>query len=228
MENKISVISGFGFEQVDSSTISFKQPVTNINKSTPGSEQSDYSKISFTHGYGQLSKVGATVQKGVKGYVDISLSITTFSDEFYHAVTKEVSKFLDRETTQKLNESTNSNNHSDWWCAIFAGGSNSHNDYQHYKDAKDGVVEFNNSKITDSITENIKGSRQEYKVNGHFDIVGTSNIPTTVYLFIETLTITTADGSTTLVVNSEPVVADAQGNTGKAETSGKLNIIPLG
>lgn len=217
MNNKINIISGLDFNNLTKSLSLVKN-----------SENTDYSKVSFTHGYGQLSKAGVTVQKGIRGSVDVSLKISTYSEDFYSAVTKDISTLVTKDVSSKLEENIKSKNSANWWFAIFAGGNNSNKDYQYYKDSKESSVQFGNSKIVDSLNTHSKDSMGEFEVKGHFEIIGTSNIPTTAYLFIETLTIKTTDGSTMTVVNSEPVAADKDGDKKGLETSGKLNIIPLG
>lgn len=188
-------------------------------------EQSDYSSITFEHGYGQLTKAGATVQAGVKGKVSIDLQIETYGSQSYHATSEEIKSKVDTHIYEHLKETESSQNYSDWWFWLF---SSSGKNYQHYKDSTQDTVSLSDQTITNSLTNNFSEQKQTFHVSGDFTIEGTSMIPTTVFLFIETLNITTKDGSTTTVISSTPVAADANGNTSNVKTDGKLNIIPLG
>ncbi len=69
--------------------------------------------------------------------------------------------------------------------------------------------------------------KQQFHVSGDFQIVGQSYILTTAYLFIETLTIKTHKGTSILVLTTNTVVADAEGNTGSAYSPSKIKIVPL-
>lgn len=188
-------------------------------------EQSDYSSITFEHGYGQLTKAGATVQAGVKGKVSINLQIETYNSQSYHTTTEEIKSKVDTHIYEHLKESESTQNYSNWWFWLF---SSSGKNYEHYKDSTQDTVSLSDQAITNSLTNNFSEKRQKFEVTGDFTIEGTSMIPTTVFLFIETLNITTKDGSTTTVISSTPVAADANGNTSNVKTDGKLNIIPLG
>lgn len=188
-------------------------------------EQSDYSSISFEHGYGQLSKAGAVVQEGVKGKVTIDLEIETYSSQAYQATTEEIKSEVDSHVYEHLQETEHSQNYSSWWFWLF---SSSGKDYEHYKNETQDSVSISNQSITHALTNNFSENKQTFHVTGEFTVEGTSKIPTTVYLFIETLHITTKDGSTTTVISSTPVAADSNGDTSSVKTDGKLNIIPLG
>lgn len=194
-------------------------------KNTLKGEQSNFSSVSFEHGYGQLSKTGAVVQEGVKGKVTIDLEIETYSSQAYQATTDEVKSEVDSHIYEHLQETESSQNYSSWWFWLF---SSSGKDYEHYKNETQDSVSISNQSITHSLTNNFSENKQTFHVTGEFTVEGTSKIPTTVYLFIETLHITTKDGNTTTVISSTPVAADASGDTNGVKADGKLNIIPLG
>ena len=54
-------------------------------------------------------------------------------------------------------------------------------------------------------------------------------IPTTAFLFVEMLTITTSEGKSMNVIDSNAVAATEDGDTSKAKIDGspQLNILPL-
>lgn len=221
MDNKKKIVENTGTGKLK------LVPLYNAKDATCNSneESSKYSSITFQHGYGQLSKAGAVVQKGVKGTVTIDLEIESYSSQAYQATTDEIKSEVDTQIYNHLQETEHSQNYSSWWFWLF---SSSGKDYEHYKDETQDTVSINNQSITDSLTNNFSENRQTFRVTGEFTVEGTSMIPTTVYLFIETLNITTKDGSTTTVISSTPVAADADGNTSNVKTDGKLNIIPIG
>lgn len=202
-------------------------PTPNKNV-TDSDEKSDFSSVSFQHGYGKLSKIGFSVKgKGIKGKISISMEIETYDSHSYTASTNEVKTVVDTHTYEKLEETEVEGNYSSWWFWLFSSSGKS---YEHYKNETSDSVTFTDQSITDSLTQNFSKNNQTYKITGEFEVEGTSNIPAEVYLYVETLIITTKDGSTTTVINSNNVdIADDKGNKGDAKiTDGKLNILPLG
>lgn len=191
-----------------------------------GDESTDYSSFEFRHGYGTLYKAGASVGKGVTAKVKVDLCVSTFTEDSYEVTTNEMKNVLDSSITEHLRETTSQSNHADWWFWLF---SNSSSDYQHHKDAHTETVNTTDTTVSNSIKKNFSNNKQDYHITGEFEIVGESVIPTTAYLFVEMLQITTKDGNTTTVINSSPIAADANGDTSKVSTdpSQKLNILPL-
>lgn len=187
-------------------------------------EKSEYSDISFQHGYGQLTRAGVTVRKGVKGKVTVDMAIETYDSASYKASTQEIKNVVTTNTYEHLDETEKRHDYGDWWFWLFSA---SGEDYQHYKEEVTDSVSISDQTITDSLTNNFSDKKQKIRVKGEFEIEGTSNIPTTAYLFVETLNITTSDGAATTVINTTPVAADAEGNTGTISAEGKLNIIPF-
>ncbi|MDR0944496.1 MAG: alpha-xenorhabdolysin family binary toxin subunit A [Ruminococcus sp.] len=183
--------------------------------------------FSFEQGYGNLSKAGATVQIGVTGHVEIDLEITSLSEKFYTETTNDLQSTFTHETTSEMQRATENNDQQSWWFAFLAGGSSSHQTSSDISKQQNGEVTFTDSKVTNSATQNMEKNKQKFRVKGSFDIVGQSYIPTTVYLFIETLTIKTSDGQTILIPTQNVAAADANGNTGAGTPSGKLNITPI-
>lgn len=191
-----------------------------------GSTDSQFSKIQFEHGYGQLSKAGCVVMQGVTGEVNISLEVSTYDSEAYKETSKEIKQYIKTETYDHLEECEREQNYNDWFFWLF---SDSGKDYQHYKDETNDTVEINDQKVTDIMDKKFSESKKNMKVSGTFQVTGNRAMPTEVYLYIETLNIQTADGQTTTIINSDPVVADKDGDTSAATiNSGKLHIVPIG
>lgn len=188
-------------------------------------ETNAYSSVTYQHGYGQLVKAGAYLTPGVKGTVEIDLELETYDSSSYEASTKEVKNSVSSEVHEHLEETERSSNYSDWWFWL---ASFSSKDYEHLKNSSTSSISFSDESITDSLTKNFSENKKNYSVKGSFTVEATSDMPVMVYLYIEMLNVTTADGSTTSIINSTPVAADENGDVSKAKvTDGKLNIIPI-
>jgi hypothetical protein len=184
------------------------------------------SSISYQQGYGQLSKAGATVQSGVTGHISVNLKISSFSEEYYETSTKELTDTLTKETIDKMEEHRRNCDYSSWWFTFLAGCDGRH-DSDYYKNQQSTSVSIADTKVFSAVTKNMSSCKTDYEVRGEFDIVGQGFTPTTVFLFIETLTVRTSDGMTVIVPTTNTAVADEHGNTGVGTSGGKLNIVPL-
>lgn len=215
MSKKLHIIPLFGEESL-----------LNEEGKSEASTDSQFSKISYTHGYGLLSKAGCVVMQGVTGEVNISLEVTTYDSSAYEQVTNEIEQYVKTDTYNHLTESEHKRNYNDWFFWLFSDASS---DYQHYKDSSSESVTINNQKVTNTMDQKFSENRKTMKVNGTFKVTGNTIQPTEVYLYIETLNIKTADGQTTTIINSDPVIADKDGNTDVGNvTDGKLHIVPIG
>lgn len=180
--------------------------------------------VSYTQGYGQLAKAGATVQQGVKGSIDVNLEIDSLKAEFYTETTKEVINSVTEEVKSELQEYSKEKNYKKWWFAFLAGASDSGHDSNYYEKQTSCNVTTADTKYINAATSKMSSYKQSYSVTGHFEIEGKSEIATTVYLFIEMLTVRTEDGTTILVPTNNVAVADKDGNTGCADAKGHINI----
>ncbi len=183
--------------------------------------------ISYTQGYGQLSKAGATVQIGVTGNLHIDLTIESLSKDFYRETTDKVINTVSESIRNELKEHCIKEDYKNWWFALFAGSSKEKQNSDYYRNQQQDNVTIADTTCYHAISSKMSSSKQQYHVSGDFQIVGQSYIPTTVYLFIETLMVTTQDGNTILIPTQNTVVADAEGNTGNASSPSKINIVPL-
>lgn len=190
------------------------------------SEDSKFSHYTYTHGYGQISKAGCVLTKGVSGTIKISLEIATYDSEAYEQTTDEIKQYVQTNIHEHLVESERKRNYSDWFFWLTSG---SESDYNHQKEHQSDTVSINNQNIVHTMNQKFSENKKTMRVSGEFTVQGSSSIPTEVYLYVETLNITTADGQVTTVINSTPTVADKDGNTNVGNvTDGKLNIVPLG
>ncbi len=200
-------------------------------KQIPGSgsnvsEDSNFSHYTYTHGYGQLSKAGCVLSQGVSGTVNISLEITTYDSEAYEQTTDEIKQYVQTNIHEHLVESEKKHNYSDWFFWLISG---SESDYNHQKEHQSDTISINNQNIVHTMNQKFSDSKKTMHVSGEFTVQGCSSIPTEIYLYVETLNITTADGQVTTVINSTPAVGDKDGNTNVGNiTNGKLSIVPLG
>lgn len=186
------------------------------------SENTDYSKFEVSNGYGQISSAGATVQKGITGHVSISLTIRSFSESSYQATTKTITNTVKSQSADELEAHMQSRDYSSWWYTLLGMGSNKSSD--EYRKSTHSSATITENAIKDALEKNMSSNLEEFSVSGSFDIVGTSNIPTTVNLFIKTLTITTSDGNSIVVVSKETAAADNSGTI--VPSSGTINIGP--
>lgn len=184
--------------------------------------------ISYTQGYGQLSKAGATVQSGVTGHLHIDLTVESLSQQFYEETLKEITNTVSKDMHDQLREASSKKDYPNWWFAFLAGSSQSGHDSGYYRNQQSNTVTVADTKLFHSASSKMSSYKTQFHVSGDFDIVGQSYIPTTVYLFIETLTIQTSEGTSVVIPAPSTVVADAQGNVGAGTTQGKINITPLG
>jgi hypothetical protein len=192
------------------------------------SEEADFSEVEFTSGYGQVTSAGATVQKGVKGKLKISLKIKSYSEDSYKKVTDSITNTVTQEVREKLTESYRRQDHGSWWTGIFGIGSGHSTDY--YRDSLKSTVNMTDTTVKKSLDEHMNNSSQEFVVEGEFEITGVSMVPTTVQLFIKTMQITVKNSKgtgakTTTVLDNQIAAADEKGNV--LPSSGKINIIPL-
>lgn len=183
--------------------------------------------ITYTQGYGQLSKAGATVQLGVTGHINIDLTIESLSENFYKDVTKEIKKTCSSSITQELEEESEKKDYRNWWFAFLAGSSKDSHDSSYYRRQQNNIVNIDDKNRFKSVTKKMSSNKQNFHVTGQFDIVGTSYVSTTVFLFIETLNIQLSDGTTMVIPTQNTAVADANGNVGGGSTKSKLTILPL-
>lgn len=195
----------------------------NFLKQDVGSES-----ITYTQGYGQLSKAGATVQLGVTGHIEIDLIIKSLSKSFYEDTTNEIINTVSSSTAEELKEASSKNDCQSWWFAFLAGGSSGSHDSDYYRKQQNNTVTIADTKYFNAASSKMSSNEQNFRVSGTFDIVGQSYVPTTVYLFIETLNIQMADGTTIVIPTQNTAVADAQGQIGAGKMESKINIIPLG
>lgn len=194
------------------------------------SDQSrDESSQTFTYkqGYGQLSRAGATVQLGVTGKLHIDLTIESLSQQFYEDTLKEITNTVSKSVHDELQEACSKKDYSSWWFAFLAAGSKSGHDSQYYRRQQSNTVTVDDTKFFNSASSKMSSHKEQFHVSGDFTIVGQSYLPTTVYLFIETLTVQTSEGTSIIIPTQNIAVADAQGNLGAGKTDEKLTILPL-
>lgn len=189
-------------------------------------EISSYSDFKITHGYGKLIRAGVTVQKGVKATLEVSIKLTSYQESSYTAATDTVRTHLDKNIVEHLDECEKKSDHADWWLWFH---SSSESEYEHHKkQTSEEIVNTDETKIK-ALDQSFSGSAQEYEVKGTFEVEGLSMIPTTAFLFVEMLTITTSEGKSMNVIDSNAVAATEDGDTSKAKIDGspKLDILPL-
>ena len=162
------------------------------------------------------------------GHLHIDLTVESLSHQFYEDTLKEITNTVSKSVHDQLQEASSKKDYSGWWFAFLAGGSNGGHDSQYYRNQQSNTVSVADTKLFNSASSKMSSHKERFHVSGDFDIVGQSYIPTTVYLFIETLTIQTSEGSSIVIPTQNTAVADAQGNTGSGTTKGKINITPLG
>lgn len=209
------------------STINIKPEITQMLIPLAPTPSASAGKISYMQGYGQLSKAGATVQIGVIGNISIDLTIESLSKDFYRKTTDEVVNKVSSSIQTELKEKSLKEDYKNWWFAFLAGSSQDKHNSDFYKNYQQNTVDIADTTCYHTVSSNLSSYKQLYHVSGNFQIIGQSYIETTVYLFIETLTIQTSEGSKILIPTQNTVVADANGNTGSALSPSKINIVPL-
>lgn len=189
-------------------------------------EISDFSDFKVTHGYGKLIRVGATVQKGTKTKLQVLIKFTSYKKNSYKAATDRVREHVEKNIVEHLDECERENNQADWWLWFH---SSSESDYEHHKQqTSEEIVDSDEEKVK-ALEDNFSDETQDYEVSGEFEVEGLSMIPTTAYLFVEMLTITTSEGKSMNVIDSAAVAATEDGDTSKVKIDGnpKLNILAL-
>ncbi|MDR0944494.1 MAG: hypothetical protein LBM41_08205 [Ruminococcus sp.] len=183
--------------------------------------------FSFEQGYARISKAGVIAQVGEVGHDEIDLEIISLSEKFYSDTMEQLGDTFSNETTSEMQRAIDNGDWKSWWFAFLAGGSSSYQTGSDISSQRGGEVNFLSRKVFNFTTQNMEKYKQKFRINGSFDIVGKAYFPITVYLFIETLTIKTSDGQTIIIPTENVTAADANGQTGSATSSGKLNIIPM-
>ncbi|WP_428409193.1 hypothetical protein [Hyphococcus sp.] len=192
-------------------------------------EQTDYSNVNLTNGYGMLAKAGASVTKGATVEMDVKFTLDSVATQDFKSWLDSQKSNYSNEEWHKLEENYAAGGFLGGLLLgafgfLFGGGS-----YNHYKNQHDKQVTSSNSKQQGFLKSLHDVTTTKVCVQGKVTATGLSNIPTTAAVYAEVTQIDFKDGKTITVVNSSnPVVADESGDTKDVSGSGQLNIVPIG
>ncbi len=184
----------------------------------------------YSTGFGQLTKAGATVQKGatVTATVDITMKVVT--NEQTNSWYNENKHVYSTETQHEIESHLSESNTSSAWWAIFAHGASGNHNKDEWEHDNTLVVNTTDDQQTNIVKSMNKLESKDVNIKGNISITGYSYLPTTAFIFAQISTITFSDGTTAQVINgADPVAADTKGDTStvKADPGQKLNIIPI-
>lgn len=187
--------------------------------------------FTYSTGFGQLTKAGATVQKGatVTAHVDITMNVVT--NEQTQSWYNENKNIYTTEQRSEIESHLKESNTSSAWWAIFAHGASGNHSQDEWKNDHTLNVNTTDSQQTAVVDSLNKLDAKKVKVSGDIKITGYSYLPTTAFIFAQMSTVTFSDGTQAQVINgSDPVAADRSGDTSSAKTDAgqKLNIVPIG
>ncbi len=192
-------------------------------------EDAKYDSGTVTNGYGQVSGVYATVQKGTKADLDVDIRLITISQNTFEQWKSDVLQYFNREEREKLEE-----NYGGFGLAggFFAGGFGilfGGGDYNHYKNKSESFHTENNEKKAGFAKSVYNLTTSEFQVRGKLVAEGTSFIPVTVCVYLQVTKIKFNDGKELHVLSTDDVqAADKRGATEGVKTlPTKLNITPL-
>ena len=83
-------------------------------------ETAGSTNVQLTSGVGQISSVGVTFTKGVKGTIAIDMTYSTFSSSAYEKCTEELKNTVSSEKYENLKESQRKSDYKSWWFWLFS------------------------------------------------------------------------------------------------------------
>lgn len=183
----------------------------------------------YSEGFGQLTKAGATVQKGAEVTAHVAIEMKAITNEQTQSWFNENKTTYTDEQQKEIQSHLDEGNTSSAWWAIFAWGASGDHTKNEWKTEKTLDVHTTDQQQTNIVNSLSKEESKYVKVTGDIKITGTSYLPTTAFIFAQISTITYADGTTAQVIDGTPEVADAHGDTSGAKVNDgqKLNIVPI-
>jgi hypothetical protein len=243
-----SVVDQFSPSFMPSETLSSPSQIQNVIKSpatvelgaripiisdsnrllTMAGEEDKYESGTITNGYGKAGGVYVSVTKGATADINIDFTISTISEDQFNSWWSSAQTYFDDEQRQKLEENYGAGG---FMGGLFTGGFGilfGAGDYNHYKNQSNShwqTTKENQQGFSKSVY-NLRTS--QYKVTGTLKATGLSYIPTTVSAYVQTTTITFADGKKLEVIDtSNPLAADPNGDTSRVSSqSTTLHVVP--
>lgn len=192
-------------------------------------EKAQYQNFEYTNGYGQLTKAGVTVERGGEATADVDILMHIVTSEHSLAWFHENSDLFTSEQQNTIMGHFDKKNTASAWNAIFAWGATDSSDQNYFHNAHNKFTQTHTEKESNFVKSVSKLKNEAVSVTGHVEMVGTSFIPTTAYVFAQVSTIRFENGSKMHVLNqSDPVCADKNGDTGGVDTKpARLHIEPI-
>lgn len=197
-------------------------------------EDDKYSSMRAQTSYGQVSGVGVQATRGAKVKVAVEMTI--------HAVTK--SQLLDSYHKLATTYNKSEQYHEDQtqygggggfgflgsFFGLFGGGG-----YSHSEENSSYNVNANGSQEAKDLVNQVCAlTTSKVNIKGELEVEGFSMMPSTAYVFMETLTVQRTDKSgqttsVTIVDDSGSATAVAADSSGKVngQVSGKINVQPF-
>lgn len=189
----------------------------------------DYSSVRLTNGHGSLSRVGVSLQRGVKAKIDVKFEIETISDQDFKTWFDSGKRFFTSEQIDKLEEGYSAGGFlGGLLCGcfgfLFGGGS-----YNHYRNSYSKQIQVEQTEKQGFMRDLHDINKSKVEVKGSIEAEGIDWVPVEGFVFVETTTIEFADEKRlTVISSSSPVVAAADGDTTHLRTGpGTLAIVPI-
>lgn len=187
-----------------------------------------YDNGTLANGYGQASGMYVTVQKGTAANIDVDFKIVTISTETYNKWKSAISEFFSQEQKKMLEKNYGGFGLAGGFfcCAfglLFGGG-----DYSHYKNrsASFYTESYQKRELFSKSVYNL--STSELHIKGKLIATGTSHVPVTVSAHVQVTKIRFFDGKELHVICTDDTrIAQTNGSTEGAVSSGKVHVIPL-
>lgn len=192
-------------------------------------ETAGSTNVQLTSGVGQISSVGVTFTKEVKGTIAIDMTYSTFSSSAYEKCTEELKNTVSSEKYENLKESQRKSDYKSWWFWLFSA---SEQEFENNKNQTIFTKNVEDTEISKVIEKMFSEEQQDYHIEGKFEVEGQSMIQTRAEMYISTLNIQTSEYSGVSVIDTtaQPILLDP--NTGSpanvsVENKEKFNIVPV-
>jgi hypothetical protein len=198
-------------------------------------EASDYHSGSTQDGFGQAVDAGIQVTKGVHGTFKYALEMSMVLQNDFTDYKNTISSWLDESENAQLSKHVDSSSQQagyvcaslGWFKVKAETGSASSSSYNEFVNTHRDFHANTGTQFDNALQKLHSFDNKKVKVSGTLDVWGTSNIPSTAYVFIRVLQIKFADGHTINVVDETPNAGNSQGDVLPSKGE-KMNIVPIG
>ena len=217
-------------EQIWQPQLSVVKPAGILMATPKDLEGATWDEGTITNGYGRVSGVWVTVQKGTSADINVDFKVSTLSEDSFKQWWQESSSYFNDQQQHTLQEG--------WGGGGFLGGFlcggfgllfGSGNAY-HYRNQSDSHWQVTNNQQQGFSKSVYNLDQTWFHITGKLTATGTSYIPVTCTVYVQVTTITFSNGKQLMAIDTEnPVAADRNGNTAGTQSGpSKLNLVKIG